>query len=70
MSEGRDLQGYRGLAVLKLEFAESGGLVFDLRETKAQQVVYELGRRMAQRRISERIDDVRIDDEGAAWRSV
>ena len=27
MSEERDLRGYRGLAVFKLEFAESGGFL-------------------------------------------
>jgi len=39
-------------------------LVLDLREPKAQKTVFELGRRTAQRRISERIEDVQLDDGG------
>lgn len=39
-------------------------LVLDLREPKAQKTVFELGRRTAQRRISERIEDVQLDNGG------
>eukprot|EP00439_Symbiodinium_sp_Y106_P026881 s1861_g3.t1 len=42
----------------------SARLVLDLREPKAQKTVFELGRRTAQRRISERIEDVQLDDGG------
>ncbi|CAE7225229.1 unnamed protein product, partial [Symbiodinium sp. CCMP2456] len=39
-------------------------LVLDLREPKAQKTVFELGRWTAQRRISERIEDVQLDNGG------